>query len=48
MKLSSSLLVAVSVNIATAAVHKGPHPDAHTRNIDSWEQQGMHDEWRAS
>mmetsp|Transcript_20302 Transcript_20302/g.30096 ORF Transcript_20302/g.30096 Transcript_20302/m.30096 type:complete len:240 (+) Transcript_20302:65-784(+) len=33
MKLSSSLLLAVSVNVAAAAVHTGPHPGAHHRSV---------------
>jgi hypothetical protein len=42
MKLSSSLIAAVSVNIAAAAVHTGPHLGAHhPRSVDSWEGGGM-------
>ena len=38
MKLSSSLLLAVSVNLAAASVHTGPHPRTHhSDNVYSWE-----------
>lgn len=41
MKLSSSLLLAVSVNLAAAAVHTGSHPRTHhSGNADSWESAG--------
>jgi hypothetical protein len=42
MKLSPSLIAAVSVNFAVAAVHTGPHFGVHqTRSVDSWEEVGM-------
>lgn len=38
MKLSSSILLAVSVNFAAASVHTGPHPRTHhSDNVYSWE-----------